>query len=51
MKTTMKTACNAMIKKLALATETMPTMFRTVTIAMVTRMMTQAGIAGMAAFR
>lgn len=49
--TTMKMAWIAMIRKLARATETMPTMLSTVTMPMVTRMMTHGGIAGTAAFR
>jgi hypothetical protein len=49
--TTMKIAWMAMIRKLARATETMPTMLSTVTMPMVTTMMTHGGIAGTAAFR
>jgi hypothetical protein len=48
---TMKIACTAMMRKLALATETMPTMLSTVTTAIATRMITHAGIAGIAASR
>ena len=50
-KTTMKMAWIAMMRALARATETMPTMLSTVTIAMVTTMITQAGSAGTAASR
>jgi hypothetical protein len=46
-----RNACTAMMRKLALATETMPTMLSTVTTAIATRMITHAGIAGIAASR
>jgi hypothetical protein len=48
---TMKISCTAMMRKLALATDTMPTMLSTVTVAMPTRMKTHAGIEGIAASR
>ncbi len=51
MNVTMKMVCTATIRKLARATETMPMMLSTVTIAIPTRMKTQAGIAGNAASR
>ena len=47
----MKIAWIAMIRKLARATDTMPTMLSTVTIAIATRTITQSGSAGIAAFR
>ena len=50
-KVTMKTVCTAMMTKLARATDTMPTMLSTVTIATDTTMKTHAGIAGNAASR
>ena len=47
----MKMVCTAMMTMLARATETMPMMLRTVTIAIPTRTNTQAGTAGNAASR
>ena len=47
----MKIVWTAMIRKLARATDTMPTMLSTVTIAIADRMKTHSGIAGTAAFR
>jgi hypothetical protein len=49
--TTTKTAWMAMISMLARATDTMPTMLSTVTMAMVTRTITHSGIDGTAALR
>lgn len=48
---TMKIAWTAMMTKFARATDTMPTMLSTVTIAIAMRMNTHAGIAGIAADR
>ena len=47
----MKIAWIAMIRKLARATETMPTMLSTVTIAIEMSTITHSGSAGTAAFR
>ncbi len=47
----MNTACIAMIRMLARATETMPMMLSTVTMAIVMRTNTHAGTAGIAALR
>ena len=44
--TAMKIVCMATMRNLARATETMPMMLRTVTSAIVTRMMTQGGTEG-----
>ena len=49
--TTMNTACITMIRRLARATETMPMMLSTVTMAIVMSTNTHAGTAGIAALR
>lgn len=49
--TTMKIACTPMISMLARATETTPTMFSTVTMAIDASTKTHGGMAGKAAFR
>ena len=48
---TMKIACTAMIRKLARATDTMPTMLSTVTKPIATSTITHSGSAGSAALR
>ena len=51
MNVTMKIAWTAMIRKLARSTDTMPTTFSTVTMAIEASTKTQAGTAGKAACR